>query len=138
METARLCPDLRIYAIEKNEEQIANIIKNRNRFMLSNIDIIRGSAPEILTSLPAPDRVFIGGSSGRIDDIISYAASRMISGVIVVNATTLETFSLTAATLKKTGYSVEASQISVSRMKPIGEGHFFSAQNPVFVIQGEK
>ncbi len=138
METARLCPDLRIYAIEKNEEQIANIIKNRNRFMLSNIDIIRGSAPEILTSLPAPDRVFIGGSSGRIDDIISYAASRMISGVVVVNATTLETFSLTAATLKKAGYSVEASQISVSRMKPIGQGHFFSAQNPVFVIQGEK
>ena len=138
MEIARLCPDLRIYAVEKDEEQIANIIKNRNRFMLSNIDIVRGSAPEILTSLPAPDRVFIGGSSGRIDDIISHAAGRMISGVIVVNATTLETFSLTAATLKKTGYSVEASQISVSRMKPIGEGHFFSAQNPVFVIQGKK
>jgi len=62
----------------------------------------------------------------------------MISGVIVVNATTLETFSLTAATLKKAGYSVEASQISVSRMKPIGEGHFFSPQKSGFVIQGKK
>ena len=138
IEVARLCPDLRIYAVEKDEEQIANIIQNRDRFTLSNIDIIRGSAPEILTSLPAPDRVFIGGSSGRIDDIISHASSRMIAGVIVVNATTLETFTITVATLKKAGYSLEASQISVSRMTPIGEGHYFSAQNPVFVIQGKK
>jgi precorrin-6B C5,15-methyltransferase / cobalt-precorrin-6B C5,C15-methyltransferase len=138
MEAARLCPDLRIYAVEKDAEQIDNIIQNCRRFRLSNVDIIKGVAPEALSELPSPDSVFIGGSGGRIDDIISYAAGRMPAGVIVVNAATLETFTLATNALNKARYSVEASQISVSRMKPIGEGHFFSAQNPIFVIQGKK
>jgi precorrin-6Y C5,15-methyltransferase (decarboxylating) len=138
MEAARLCPDLRVYAVEKDEEQIATINQNRARFRLPNVEIAEGAAPEVLSGLPAPDRVFIGGSGGRIDDIISHVSSRMPSGVIVVNAATLETFTLAIAALKKAGYSVEASQISVSRMKSIGDGHFFSAQNPVFVIQGKK
>jgi precorrin-6B methylase 2 len=62
----------------------------------------------------------------------------MKNGIIVVNAATVETLNIAAEALKRAHYSVEVCQISVSRMKAIGDGHFFSALNPVFVIKGEK
>jgi precorrin-6B methylase 2 len=64
--------------------------------------------------------------------------NKMKSGVIVVNAATVETLNIAVEALKRAHYFVEVSQISVSRMKSIGDGHFFSAQNPVFVIKAEK
>jgi precorrin-6Y C5,15-methyltransferase (decarboxylating) len=138
IEAARLSPGLHIYSIEKDSEQIGCMKSNRDRFGLRNMKIVEGTAPEALHSLPAPDRIFIGGSGGRIEDIVAYASGRMETGVVVINAATVETFTLALSALKDSGYSVEASQVSISRMKPLGEGHFFSAQNPVFVIRGRK
>jgi len=56
----------------------------------------------------------------------------MEKGIIVINAATLETFTLAAKSLKRAGYAVEVSQVSISRMKPIGEGHLFAAAEPDF------
>ncbi|HMK56445.1 MAG TPA: precorrin-6y C5,15-methyltransferase (decarboxylating) subunit CbiE [Dissulfurispiraceae bacterium] len=138
IEAARLCPGLKVFSVEKDDSQVANLLLNLDRYGPVNIEVIRGSAPEALSQLPAPDRVFIGGSGGRIAAIIADCAKHMRAGVIVINAATLETFSLASEALKSNGYAVEAAQISVSRMKPIGDGHFFSALNPVFVIRGTK
>ena len=138
LEAARLCPRLALFAVERAEEQIQNITANKRSLQLTNIRIIHGSAPEALTDLPHPDRVFIGGSGGKIGEIIGKVSDRMEKGIIVINAATLETFTLAAKSLKRAGYAVEVSQVSISRMKPIGEGHLFAAQNPIFVIKGEK
>jgi precorrin-6Y C5,15-methyltransferase (decarboxylating) len=138
LEAARLFPRLSVFAIERDEEQIKNMTANRERFQVLNTTILRGSAPDTLTELPSPDRVFIGGSGGSIDAIIEMTGNKMKSGIIVVNAATVETLNLAVEALKRADYFVEVSQISVSRMKSIGDGHFFSAQNPVFVIKGEK
>jgi precorrin-6Y C5,15-methyltransferase (decarboxylating) len=62
----------------------------------------------------------------------------MQSGIVVINAATIETFTAAFEALAKEGYSVEAVQISVAKMKPIGDSHSFSAQNPVFVVRGER
>jgi precorrin-6Y C5,15-methyltransferase (decarboxylating) len=138
LEAARLFPGLSVFAIERDEEQINNITANRERFQVPNTTILHGPAPEALTGLPSPDRVFIGGSGGSIGAIIEMSGNRMKSGIIVVNAATVETLNLAAEALRRAHYSVEVCQISVSRMKAIGDGHFFSALNPVFVIKGEK
>jgi precorrin-6Y C5,15-methyltransferase (decarboxylating) len=138
LEAARLFPGLRVFAIERDEEQIKNITANRERFQVPNITILHGPAPESLTGLPSPNRVFIGGSGGSIGAIIEMSGNRMKRGIIVVNAATVETLNLAAEALRRAHYFVEVYQISVSRMKAIGDGHFFSAQNPVFVIKGEK
>jgi precorrin-6Y C5,15-methyltransferase (decarboxylating) len=138
LEAALLFPGLNVFAVERDEEQIENMTANRERFQVFNITILHGRAPEALTALPSPDRVFIGGSGGSIGSIIEMTGNRMKSGIIVVNAATVETLNLALEALNAAHYIVEVSQISVSRMKSIGDGHFFSAQNPIFVLKGVK
>lgn len=138
IEAARLYPELRIYSIEKNAEQLGNIKENVARFGLSNVRIISGEAPDTLKDLPGPDRVFIGGSSGYMNEIVSSINSAMPKGVIVVNATTLESLSEAMAALADSGFDLNVSEISVSRSKKVGRKQHMSALNPVFIIKGEK
>jgi precorrin-6Y C5,15-methyltransferase (decarboxylating) len=138
VESARLFPLLKVYAVEKNEEQTANIGKNIDRFRLSNVAVISGMAPDILKDLPPPDRVFIGGSRGRLSGIIGCIAERMLKGVIVLNATTLETLNEATLLLEKYGLDPEVSQVSVSRSKIVGGQRHMAALNPIFIITGEK
>ncbi len=91
-----------------------------------------------LVGLLAPDRAFIGGSGGRLDDIIARVSRAMSSGIIVVNAASLETLNEALAALDKNGFSVEVSEISVSRSKVVGGKRLMSALNPVFILRGEK
>ena len=138
IEAARLYPEIKVFAVEKDEEQIKNIKENRIKFDAANIEIIKGLAPDVLINLPAPDRVFIGGSGGNLDKIITLIKGKMQACIVVVNAATVETLNIAIAELQKNGFLVDVAQVSVSRMKKIGEGNCFSALNPVFVIRGEK
>ena len=137
VETARLYPEIKVLAVEKDEEQIKNIKENRIKFDALNIEIIKGRAPDVLINLPAPHRVFIGGSGGKLKEIIDLIA-KMQTAIIVINAATVETLNIAVAELQRNGFLVDVSQVSVSRMKKIGEGNCFSALNPIFVIKGEK
>lgn len=137
IEAARLFPGLKVFAIEKNNEQILNIKKNKIRFEASNIEIIEGVAPDVLIELPSPDRVFIGGSGGQLEEIISMLTKKMFNGIVVINATKIETLDKAIAVMQKAGFSVDISQVSVSRSKAVDNGNYLSALNPVFIIKGE-
>ncbi len=135
IETARLYPDLRIFAIEKDEEQINHIKENMSKFCISNIQIIKGEAPEALNTLPFPDRVFIGGSGGRLTEIIGFIANTHAK-IVVINAAMLETLHESIQCLENNGFDVHVSEISVSRSKTIANKRHMSALNPIFVIRG--
>src|SRR5208337_4480456 len=137
IEAARLFPGLKVFAIEKNDEQILNLKKNKIRFEASNIQIIEGVAPDVLKELPSPDRVFIGGSSGRLEEIISLLTKKMPSGIAIINATKIETLAEAIAEMQKAGFRVDISQVSVSRNKAVDNGNYLSALNPVFIVRGE-
>ena len=136
VEAARLYPDLKVFAVEKDEEQINNIVVNINRFNITNIEVVKGEAPESLKALPSPDRVFIGGSGGRMDAIMDLISEKMGSGIIVINATTIETLNEAVHSFGKNNFIFELSEISVSRSKMVGNKRHMSALNPVFVITG--
>lgn len=136
IEAARLCPALKIFTVEKDDEQAENISKNILRHGIKNIGIIRGEAPEALTGLPAPRRVFIGGAGKGLRGIIELISKRMTKGIVVLNATKIETLNEASTALRDSGFSADVSQISVSRSKPIGDGNYLSAINPIFVIRG--
>ena len=70
-ECARLSPDIAVFAIEQKEEA-ANLTKeNAVRLGLSDqIMVINKKAPEGFEELPTPTHVFIGGSSGKMKEII--------------------------------------------------------------------
>ncbi len=138
IETARLYPELKVFAIEKNEEQLAHIRDNKIKFGTPNIAITSGEAPEALKDLPSPDRVFIGGSGGQLPGIIRRIRERMPKGVVVLNAVTLETLYEALPVLESNGFETEISQISVSRSKILNGQRHMTALNPVFVIRGER
>ncbi len=138
VEVARLCPELKVFAIEKDGEQVKNIKGNKIRFNAANIEIIKGEAPDALKDLPSPARVFIGGSGGRLKAIVDFISGKMVSGIIVANATTIETLNEAIQYLENNGFMVEVSEVSVSRTKVIANKRHMSALNPVFIITGEK
>ena len=138
MEAARLCPGLNVISIEKNLEQINYINENKEKFGIVNLKAVEGLAPDGLDDLPAPDRVFIGGSAGKLDAIVKDAAGKMGAGIIVVNATTIETLNEAVLGLEKNGFEVSISEVSISRSKMIKDKRHMSALNPIFIVAGEK
>ena len=138
IEAARLSPGLRVYAVEKDEEQIHNIGANMDIFNTRSVEIVSGTAPEALQGMPVPDRVFIGGSGGRLREIVDLISRTMPTGIIVVNATTIETLSEAVAALETSRFDLQVSEVSVSRSKTVGGKKHMSAMNPVFIITGER
>jgi precorrin-6Y C5,15-methyltransferase (decarboxylating) len=138
LEAARLSPGLRIFAIEKDPKRSGDIAENIQRFLTKNIDLVNKAAPGVLADLPAPDRVFIGGSGGSLGDIVKHISKVMASGIIVINAATLETLHEAMENLECQGFAVEVSELSVSRSKVIAGKRLMSALNPVFIVKGER
>ncbi|MGD0229860.1 MAG: precorrin-6y C5,15-methyltransferase (decarboxylating) subunit CbiE [Syntrophorhabdales bacterium] len=138
VEAARLCPGLHVFAVEKDEGQLEGMRKNKGLFGVENLSVVEGEAPSALASLPAPCRVFIGGSGGRLEEIIDVAARRMEDGIIVINAGTIETLNAAIGGLERARLRVRVSQVSVARSKKVGDKRYLAALNPVFVIVGEK
>lgn len=137
IECAKISPGLDIYAVEKKDEQTEIIKENVEKFGITNVTLIESEAPGALDGLPRPDRVFIGGSGGEIGRIVEEIRNNMRSGIVVVNAVTIETLNDAVHALEKNGFTVNISEVSVSRSKQIGTKRQMNALNPIFVISGE-
>ncbi|PID74568.1 MAG: bifunctional cobalt-precorrin-7 (C(5))-methyltransferase/cobalt-precorrin-6B (C(15))-methyltransferase [Desulfobacterales bacterium] len=136
IESARLNPNLTLYAIEHRPEEILNIKENVRRYGCYNIIPVHGLAPESLAPLPAPDRVFVGGSKGRLAEIIAATASLLPEdGRIVVNGLTPETINKAPGLLRQHGLAVTTATIGVSRCDEFGEE---TQYNPITITTGHK
>ena len=91
VECALSCPAGRVYAVEKKEEALALLAENRARFHAANLEVVAGTAPEALEALSAPDRVFLGGTSGSLEDILNVIFRKNPAARVVCTAVTLET-----------------------------------------------
>ncbi len=65
VEIALQIPHGCVYAVEKNPEALALLEQNKAQLGADCMNIVRGTAPDICKELPAPNKVFIGGSSGQ-------------------------------------------------------------------------
>jgi precorrin-6Y C5,15-methyltransferase (decarboxylating) len=138
IEAARLCPELEVTAIEKNEEQLTHIRNNLGTFKTGNLQVVKGEAPQVINGLPLPDRVFIGGSGSRLPEIVSLISEKMNTGIVVINAITIETLNSAVRCLEENGFQVDVTELSVSRSKMIKQKMHMKALNPIFIIKGEK
>jgi len=125
-----------VWSVEYDEAACALIRSNREKFCAWNLHLVPGRAPEALDGLPAPDKVFIGGSEGRLRPILREAAARTPALRVCVSAITLETVQEALEEMEALGLDPEVVQISVSRTRKAGEKHLLLAQNPVFLITG--
>lgn len=135
IEAARLAPDGRVFAIEKNAEDVEIVRSNVEKFRIPHVTIVHATAPDRLDGLPDPDAVFVGGSGGKLREILSVAAARVkLHGRIVVNAITLETLHETVAVFRDLGLEHEAILVSIARSKPLLGMMSFEALNPVYIV----
>lgn len=138
VELALAAPHGQVYAVECDPEACTLIRKNRGKFGAYNLSLIEGRAPEALAALPAPDAVFIGGTKGGMEAVIDTVLCKNPNVRICISAIALETLSTAVTALTTHGLSAEVSQIAVSRTKPAGRLHLLMANNPVFLITGER
>jgi len=139
IEASNLMPNGRIFAVEKNPHCIGFISENLKKFCARNIKLIEAYAPEGLEDLPDPDRVFIGGAGGKLDEVIDVVALRLKpEGVVVINAVTLDTLTKAVEFLEDHGYTVEATCVNIAKTRNLTEYKMFEAQNPVYVITAWK
>jgi precorrin-6Y C5,15-methyltransferase (decarboxylating) len=126
-----------VYAVEKEDNALALIADNRKRLGAFNLKIIKGEAPFCIEELPAPDKVFIGGSGGRLREILERLILVNPKVRVIVNAISLETLNEAVEAMNLLGMCPEIVNVGVSRAKKAGSHHLMIAQNPVFIITGE-
>lgn len=136
IEIARLTHST-IYAIEKTAMGIKLIENNSCKFGVNSIIPIYGKAPEILDHLPAPHRIFIGGSGGNLETILSYCSRKLVKqGKIVLALATLEHLNLAITWFKSHHWDYKLLQVNVSRSIQFNHLTRYSPLNPVTIIVG--
>jgi len=114
-------PDIQVHAIEYHPARLVCLEANRLRFgVVSNLHIVEGRAPEVLSDLPKPNKVFIGGSGGELAQLLAQAWQELpVGGVLVVSAVTETTrqqvFSFYEQRLAAQDSDFESMQIAVSK-----------------------
>jgi len=135
VECARLCHE--VVAVERESKAAALIKKNIDRFGAGNIKCICGEAPEAFRHSGVFDRVFIGGSGGRLETIFKQLPPHVSPGArIVVSAITLETFEEVRQLMKNTMWKdVRLVQAAAAHSESIGSGNqYLRPANPVWIF----
>lgn len=133
-EIAGLSDEIEVYAVEQRKEAVSLLEENRKKFGLQNIHVINTTAPEGLFELPTPTQAFIGGSGGRLKEILSALYQKNGKMRVVMNAVSMETFCeikeiLSLYRIRDT----EIVQVQINRVRETGEYHLMRAENPVWI-----
>lgn len=135
IEAALLDPSVTVYAIEKKDSALELTKTNVEKFSAQNVKIVDGEAPDVFAELLPPTHVFIGGSSGRLKDIIDSLRSTDREIRVVINAISLETIAEVSDIAKEDCVSdFMAEQISYSKGRELGAYHLMAAENPVMLF----
>jgi precorrin-6Y C5,15-methyltransferase (decarboxylating) len=124
-----------VIAIESDLEQCDKIRRNAERHHV-RLRVRPGRAPEALIGLPPADAIFAGGG----DHTVLAAAIRLASPrKVVVTLAAVQRVGETATLLAAQGYRADGVELQASRLKPLpGGNHRLAAQNPVFVLWGQR
>lgn len=126
-----------VYAIEKEEEGICLIEKNRKKHVpgYGAFSVIHGTAPGALEVLPAPTHVFIGGSRGELPLIVRLVLKKNPRARLVINVVTAESLFACMQLIGQFSFvAYEIIQVAVTRLEPVGPYHMQKAQNPVYIV----
>lgn len=133
-EAASLSDEVQVYAVEQRKEAVSLIEKNKEKFGLENITVVEARAPEGIDLLPAATHAFIGGSGGKLREILASLYRVNPKMRIVINAVSMET--LCEIRRCMSGYRIENEemiQVQVNRVKEKGSFHMMQAENPVWI-----
>lgn len=124
-----------VVALDSSADAVRATRLNAERFGLDNVTVVEGRAPEALDGLGRFDAAFIGGTTGRLDGIVSALAGMLVvGGRIVVNTVGVRSTNAALEALQTAPWSGwESVQVSVARADVLGGDVRFVPLNPVWV-----
>jgi precorrin-6Y C5,15-methyltransferase (decarboxylating) len=140
VEAALIAHEGTVYAVERDSKSLPLLEQNISRWGSENIHIVSGEAPEVLDRLPEPDSVFVGGSGGRLSEILDHCVGRLKpGGTLVVNLAVLERTQEAYRRLKGLGLETELAMVNAARGKEMPDSALrLESLNPVFVVSGRR
>ena len=138
VEVALIAHRGRVFAVEKDLDNIGLLERNVERLGTDNIEIVAEAAPAALDSLPDPDSVFIGGSGGNLPAIFQLVGRRLKpGGRVVANLAVLERSHEAYHQMQQLGFQTELVMVNAARGKELKDGTVrLESLNPVFVVSG--
>jgi precorrin-6Y C5,15-methyltransferase (decarboxylating) len=139
IEAARLSARLAIFAVERDATAFARLGANIAKFAAGRVRAVCAEAPVGLAGLPDPDAVFIGGSGGRLAEILRAVVERLHrGGRIVLNCITLENLCQSWETLRELQIEPEATSVQLAHSRPLGRLHSLEPENLIFILRARK
>jgi precorrin-6Y C5,15-methyltransferase (decarboxylating) len=139
IEAARLCPSIEIFAVESDEEAYLNLAENVRTFGTLGVHPLAGTAPDVFVQLPDPDAVFVGGSGGKLEAILTAALERLKpQGRLVANCITLDNLARGWSWLRDHAAQPEVTSVQLAHSRPLGDLYSLEPDNPLFILQARK
>ena len=123
-----------VYAIERHEKACQLIEKNRRQLGAYNVAVVHGMAPGVLSALPKPDCVFIGGSAGNLSEIVDCVVRKNHEVRLCLNAITLETLAEGKRIFERLQREYEITCVQSSHSEKVGAYHMMRGENPVYIL----
>ncbi|PWQ95536.1 precorrin-6y C5,15-methyltransferase (decarboxylating) subunit CbiE [Leucothrix arctica] len=81
-----------VHAIEHHPQRFECLEQNQQRFgVVDNLKTVQGRAPEVLSHLPAANKIFIGGSDGELPVLLGSLWRTLPDGGVIVASAVMET-----------------------------------------------
>jgi len=138
VEWARWNPLGEVYAIECHPERLEHLGVNRERFgVVANLHIVPGHAPEALAALPDPSAVFIGGSSGHLQEMLDAVWTRLRPGGRLVASAVTEDSRVELHQFVG-DRAAEWTELSIARSEQLAGQRVMRPYLPVLLMKMEK
>jgi precorrin-6Y C5,15-methyltransferase (decarboxylating) len=135
IEAAQLAHQGTVYAIEPEPADVALIQANAEAFLVPNVRIVAGRAPEVLATLPEPEAIFVGGTGRQVEGVLSAAYARLAQGGnLAVNVATIEGLTAAYQTLKGLAAPVRVWNVTIARGIEQMDRLRFEAIAPSFLL----
>jgi len=139
VEAAREAFDGLVYSFEVEPEACTLTWDNANLHGAFNLQVIPGLAPETFEGVMTPDKAFIGGSKGNLDQILAALVELNPKIRVVATAISLETLHELIESMEAHGFmNPEVVCINAARASKRGKHHLMLAENPVYIICGTR
>lgn len=120
-----------VIAVERDPAQCARLVANASAHRV-DVRVVQGQACAVLSGLPEPDAVFVGGGGPQV-----VAAAALACPRVVVALAALDRLAPCRAALREAGHQVHGAQLSASRFAELPDGSVrLAATNPVLLLWG--
>ncbi len=133
---ARRASDSFVYAIEHDDDAYELTLQNLEKLSARNVIAVKNDAPHGMEAFPAPDKVFVGGSSGNLNSIVETVLQKNKTAEILVTAVSIDTLNEATTLFKDKGMKTDIICANISKARRLGNYDLMMAENPVYLIKG--